>query len=99
MELRKLIAKLRNEDKFSIGDISKTVGKAKSVIHNIFRKLETGSCEAKKPPCRPRKTTAREERYISNESKKDLFATATLSLKERMFTLALKIKAHIFPKT
>ena len=41
----------------SIGDISKTLGKSKSVIHSILRKLEeTESCETKKPPSRPRKT-------------------------------------------
>ena len=62
LELRKRIVKLRNENKLFIGDISKTVGKSKSVIHSILRKLEkTGSCEAKKPPGRPRKTTARED--------------------------------------
>ena len=63
LELRKLIVKLSNKDELLIGDISKTVGKSKSVIHSILRKLEeTGSCEAKKPPGRPRKTTAREDR-------------------------------------
>ena len=57
LELRKLIAKLRNADKFSIGDISKTVGKSKRVIHSILRKLEeSGTCETqKKPPGRIRK--------------------------------------------
>ena len=61
MEFRKLIVKLRNENKLSIGDVSKAVGKSKSVIHSILRKIEeTGSCEAKKPPVKPRKTTARE---------------------------------------
>ena len=34
-----MIVKLCNEDKFLIGDISKTVGKSKSVIHSILRKL------------------------------------------------------------
>ena len=73
LELRKLIVKLRNEDKLAIGDISMTAGKSKSVIHSILRKLEeTGSCETKKPPSRPRKTTAREDRWIGNESKKKL---------------------------
>ena len=44
-------------------DISKTMRKSKSVIHSILRKLEeTGSCEAKKPLGRPRKTTLREDR-------------------------------------
>ena len=62
LENRKLRVKFRNEDKLSVGDISKTVGKSKSGIHSILRKLlETGSCEAKKPPDRPRKTTARED--------------------------------------
>ena len=32
---RKLIVKLRNKDKLSIGDISKTVMESKIVIHNI----------------------------------------------------------------
>ena len=59
---RKLIVKLSYEDKPSIGDISKTVGKSKS-IHSILRKLEeTGACEAKKPPGKPRRTTDREDR-------------------------------------
>ena len=62
LELRKLIVKLCNKDKLSIRNISKTVRKAKSVIHSILRKLEeTGSCKAKKLPGRPRKTTARED--------------------------------------
>ena len=64
LELRKLIIKLRNEDQLTSGDISKTVGKSKSVIE------ESVSREAKKPP------TAREDRWIGNESKKDRFATA-----------------------
>ena len=43
--------KLCNKDKLSIGDISKTVWKSKSVIRSILRKLEeTGSFETKKPP-------------------------------------------------
>ena len=47
MEFRKLIVKLRNEYKHLIGDISKTVGKSKSVFHCILRKLdETESYEA-----------------------------------------------------
>ena len=51
-----------------IGDISKTVGKSKSAIISILRKFEeTGSCEAKKTPGRPRKTTARKDRWIGNE--------------------------------
>ena len=67
LELRKLIVKLCNEDELSIKDISKTVGESKSVIHSILRKLEeTGSCNAKKPPGRSRKTTAREDRWIGN---------------------------------
>ena len=67
LELRKLIVKLSKEDKLLIGDISKTVGKSKSVIYSILRKLEeTRSCEAKKPPDRPWKTTVREDRWIGN---------------------------------
>ena len=95
VELRKLIVKLRNEDKLSISDISKTVGKSKSVTQNIFRKLEeTGSCEAKKPPGRPRKTTAKEDRWIGNESKKDRFATATTVSKRVNANLGIKISRH-----
>ena len=86
VELRKLIVKLRNEDKLSIGDISKTVGKSKSVIHNILRKLdETESCEAKKPLGRPRKTTVKEGRWIGKNQKRiDLWQQLL------MLTLALK---------
>ena len=95
LELRKLIVKLHNEDKLLIGDILKTVGKSKSVIHSILRKLEpTGSCEAKKPPDRPRKTTARKDRWIGNVSKKDRFVTATAISKRADTNLAIKISRH-----
>ena len=77
LELRELIVKLRNEDKHSIGDIANIVKKSKSVIHGILKKFdETGSCEAKKPPGRPRKTTSREDRFITLQAKKDRFTTA-----------------------
>ena len=86
---------LSNEDKLSIGDISKTVGKSESVIHCILRKLEeTGSSKAKKPPGRPRKTTAREDGWIGNESKQDRFATATAISKRAIANLGIKISRH-----
>ena len=95
LELRKLIVKLHNEDKLSIGNISKTVGKSKSVINSILKKLrETGSCETKKPPGRPRKTTAREDRWIGNESKKDWFAIATAISKRTNANFDIKISRH-----
>ena len=56
--------------------------------------METGSCEAKKPFDRPRKTTARESRWIGNESKKDQFATATASSKRGNANLGIKISRH-----
>ena len=96
LELRKLIVKLGNEDKLSIGDISKTVKKSKSVILRKFEK--TGLCEAKKPPSRPRKTTARENRWIGNDSKKDQFVTASAFSKRANANLALKYQAILFPK-
>ena len=47
------------------------MGKFKSIVHSILRKLEeTESCEAKKPPDRLKKTTAWGDRWIGNESKK-----------------------------
>ena len=77
LELRELIVKLRNEDKHSIGDIANIVKKSKSVIHGILKKFdETGSCEAKKPPGRPRKSTSREDRFITLQAKKERFTTA-----------------------
>ena len=70
-------------------------GESKSVIHSIFRKLEeTRSCEAKKPPGRPRETTARENRWISNESKNDRFATATAISKRANANLGIRISMH-----
>ena len=94
-ELRKLKVKLRNEDKLSIGDISKTVGESKNVIHSILRKLVgTGSCEAKKPPGRPNKTSPSEDRWIGKESKKDLFATATTISKRANANLGIKISKY-----
>ena len=81
--------------KLLIGDISKTVGKSKSVIHSILTKLEeTGSCEAKKPPDRLRKTTAGEDRWIGNESKKDRFVIATTISKSDNTNLGIKISKH-----
>ena len=77
LELRELIVKIRNEDKHSFGDIANIVKKSKSVIHGILKKFdETGSCEAKKPPGSPRKTTSREDRFIALQAKKDTFTTA-----------------------
>ena len=95
LELRKLIVKSCNEDKLSIGDISKTVGKFKSVIHSILRKhQEPRSYKAKKLPGRPRKTTTREDRWTGNESKKDQFATATAIYKRANANLDIKISRH-----
>ena len=63
LEVGKLIVKLHNEDKQSMGEIANIVKKSKSVIHGILKKFEqTGSCEAKKSPGRPRKTTAKTDR-------------------------------------
>ena len=43
-------------------EIFQRLGKCKSVIYSILRKfVETGSCEAKKPSNRPKKTTATDE--------------------------------------
>ena len=79
--------------------IFQKLGKSKSVIHSISRKLEeTEPCEAKKPPGRPRKTTAREDRWIGNESKKDRFVTATAISKRANANLALKYQGTLFPK-
>ena len=40
LEVRKLIVKLRNEDKHSIGEIANIDKKSKSVIHDILKKFE-----------------------------------------------------------
>ena len=91
----KLIVKLYNKDKLSIGDSSKTVGKSKSVIHSILRKLEeTGSCKAKEPPSSLKKTTAREDRWIGNESKKGRFAKATAICKRANANIGIEISRH-----
>ena len=83
-----------------IGNISKTVGKSKSVIHIILRKLEeTGSCEAKKPPGWPRKTTPRKDSWFGNESKKDRFATATAISKRANANLSIKISRHTISRS
>lgn len=66
-----------------------------SFIHSILRKLEeTESYEAEKPPGRPRKTTAREDRWIGNESKKDRFATVNAISKRANANLGIKISRH-----
>ena len=72
LEVRELIVKLCKEDKRSIGEIADIVRKSKSVVHGILKRFKkTGSCEAKKPPGRPRKTIARDDRWITLKSKKD----------------------------
>ena len=96
LEVRKLIVNLRHEDKHSIGDIANIVKKSKSVIHGILKKFkETGSCEAKKPPGRPRKTTAREDRLIVKNSKKDRFATATAISKNTKTDFGISVSRHM----
>ena len=71
------------------------MGKSKRVIHSILRKLEeTGSCEANKPPGRYRKTIAKEDRWIANESKKDRFATTIAISKIANANLGIKISKH-----
>ena len=92
--LRKLIVMLYNIDKLSIWDILKTVGKSKSVVDSIRRKLgETGSCEAKIPPGRPRKTTESEDRWIANELKQDISirANANLGIKMSRHTISRRL--------
>ena len=95
LELRKRRVKLHNGNKVWNGDISKTVGKSKSVIHSILRKLEeTGSCETKKPSGRRRKPTAMENKWIDNQSKKDRFAIATAISKRANGNLGINISRH-----
>ena len=75
-----------------IGDNLKTVGTSKNVIQSISSKLvEPGSCEAKQPPGRPRKTAASEDWWIGNESKENRFATATAICKRANANLGIKI--------
>lgn len=95
LEVRELIVKLRHEDKHSICDIANIAKKSKSVIHSILKKFEeTGSCEAKKPPGRPRKTTAREDRWIVQNSKKDRFTTATAISKNVKSNFGINVSRH-----
>ena len=69
--------------------------KSKIVVHGILKRFEkTGSCEAKKPPGRPRKTTARDDRWITLKFKKDRFATATDISKKARDYLGIKVSRH-----
>ena len=71
------------------------MGKSKSVLHSILRKLEeTGSCKAENTPGRSRKNTAREDRWIGNESKEDRFVTASIISKRANANLGIKISRH-----
>ena len=95
LELIELIVKLRNEDKHSIDDIANIVKKSKSVIHGILKKLdETGSCEAKKPPDRPSKTTSREDKFIKLQAKKDRFTTAADIANKIKDNLGVNVSRH-----
>ena len=78
LELIELIVKLRNEDK-----------------HGILKKLdETGSCEAKKPPDKPRKTTSREDKFIKLQAKKDIFTTAADIANKIKDNLGVNVSRH-----
>ena len=69
--------------------------KSKSVVHVILKRFEkTGLYEAKKPPGRPRKTTARDDKWITLKSKKDQFATATDVSKKSRDYLGIKVSGH-----
>ena len=71
LPIRQQIIKLRTKNKLSIGAIAKIVSKSKSVVHDILKVYnDTGSCEAKKSPGRPRITTKREDRAMVNLVKK-----------------------------
>ena len=95
LELRELTVKLRNEDKHSIGDIANIVKKSKSVIHGILKKFdETGLCEAKKPFGRPRKTTSREDRFITLQAKNDRFTTAADITNKIKDNLGVNLSRH-----
>ena len=86
--------KLRNEDKHSTGEIANVVKKSKSVIHGILKKSkETGSCEAKNSPGRPKKTTAKTDRWITLPSK-NRFATATDIAKVVKDSLGINVSRH-----
>ena len=85
LELRKLVVQLSNEDKLSIRDSSKTVGKSKSVIHCILRKLEeTVSCEGK----------GKLLQWKTDWLVKDRFATATATSKRANANLGIKTSRH-----
>ena len=76
------------------------MGKSKSVIQSILSKVEgTGLCEAKKPLCEPRKTTASENRWFGNESKMDRFAIATAIYKSANANLGMKISRITISQT
>ena len=79
--------------------IFQRLGKSKSVIHSILRKLEkTGSCEAKKHLAGLGKLLqGKTDGLVMNQKIIDLHQQP-LSLKELVLTLA-NTKAHYFPKT
>lgn len=88
LPIRQQIIKLRKKDKLSIGDIAKIVSKSKSVVHGILKVYnDTGLCEAKKSPGRPRITTKREDRAMVNLVKKDRFKTAAAVSREMSIQL------------
>ena len=66
-----------------------------SVIHSILRKLEeTGLWEVKLSSGMPRKTTAKENRWIGNESKKDWFVTTAAISERANANLGFEISRH-----
>ena len=75
-----------------LGIFQRLWGNVKVLFIVFFRKLEeTGLCEVNKLPVRPKKTTTGEDRWISSESKEDLFATATTISKRANANLGIKI--------
>ena len=75
LSIRQQIVRLRHEDNLSIGAIANIVKKSKSVIHGILNVYDTGSCEAGKSVCRPRKTSERDDCAIAKIVKADRFKT------------------------
>ena len=96
MVLRNLIVKLRNEDKLLIGDILKTVGKSKSVIPRILRKL--GQLKTRNHQVDQGKLLqGKINGFVINKKRIDLLQQP-LSLKEQFANLGIKISITLFPE-
>ena len=84
--------------KSQLGIFQRLLGNLKVLFIFSANLRKLGHVKPKKPPGRSGKTTARKDRWIGNESKKDRFATATAISKRANANLGIRISKRTIPQ-